>query len=145
MIGRQVILTKRSFTLEELHEFMQKHWDSELYNEFVIGKPTPASVERYIVLPATGMYCVIVYSRKAGGLFSRKDKVILSVAQNNNGALNLVYRALPSKNIIVNASQISATIKAEKERKGPAEDVLQGYAQYMRELLSNENLVVDEK
>lgn len=144
MIGRQVILTKKAFTLEELHGFMQEHWDSELYNDFVIGKPTPASVENYIILPATGMYCVIVYPRKAG-LFSRKDKIVLSVAQNLSGAKNLAYRAIPTDNLLLTASQISATVKAEKERKGPAEDVLQGYAEYMRKILSDENLTVGDK
>ena len=27
MIGRQVILTNRAFTLQELEQFMQEHWD----------------------------------------------------------------------------------------------------------------------
>ena len=52
MIGRQVIRTSREFTLEELHAFMKEHWDTEQYNHFLIGRPTAASVEKYILLPA---------------------------------------------------------------------------------------------
>jgi len=33
MIGRQVIKVNRVFTLEELEQFMQEHWDKEQYNE----------------------------------------------------------------------------------------------------------------
>ena len=66
MIGRQVIKTNRAFTLEELEQFMQEHWDKEQYNYFVIGRPTAASVEQYILLPATERFMVIAYARKAG-------------------------------------------------------------------------------
>ena len=31
MIGRQVIITNRAFTLEELFVFMGKYWDTEEY------------------------------------------------------------------------------------------------------------------
>ena len=79
MIGRQVIKTNRAFTLEELEQFMQEHWDKEQYNSFIIGRPTAASVEEYILLPATERFMVIVYARKAGGLFNKENKVILSV------------------------------------------------------------------
>ena len=53
MVGRQVILTNRPFTLEELHDFMKDHWDVNEAGEFVIGRPTQASIEEYILLPAT--------------------------------------------------------------------------------------------
>ena len=52
MIGRQVIKTNRAFSLEELEQFMQENWDKEQYNHFIIGRPTAASIEKYILLPA---------------------------------------------------------------------------------------------
>ena len=45
MIGRQVILTNRAFTLEELYDFMNAHWDVNEGGSFVKGRPTKASVE----------------------------------------------------------------------------------------------------
>ena len=44
MIGRQVITVSKSFTLQELEQFMQENWDKEQYSDFRIGKPTAASV-----------------------------------------------------------------------------------------------------
>lgn len=51
MIGRQVILTNRGFTLEELYDFMRTHWDVNEGGEFVLGRPTKASIEEYILHP----------------------------------------------------------------------------------------------
>lgn len=53
MIGRQVLPINKSITLQELEQIMQDNWDKEQYGNFVIGKPTKASVEEYILLPAT--------------------------------------------------------------------------------------------
>ena len=53
MIGRQVIVINKTFTLQELEQFMQENWDKEQYNDFGIGKPTSLSVDEYILLPAT--------------------------------------------------------------------------------------------
>lgn len=135
MIGRQVIRTNRVFTLKELEQFMQEHWDREQYNDFIIGRPTPASIEEYILLPATARFMVIVYSRRAGGLFNKEDKVILSVCNTPEGVKKHLAASIPSHNIFFGAWKISATMSMEKERKGPAEEVLQKYTAYMSELL----------
>lgn len=135
MIGRQVIETNRAFTLEELQQFMQEHWNREQYNDFVIGRPTPASVEKYILLPATERFMVIVFSRKAGGLFSKKDKVILSVCDTPEGLKQDLARSIHSHNIFFGAWKVGATMSMEAERKGPAEEALQKYAAYMERLL----------
>ena len=68
MIGRQVIPINKPITLQELEQIMQEHWDKEQYGKFKIGKPTSASLEEYILLPATPRFLIIVYPRKAGGL-----------------------------------------------------------------------------
>lgn len=136
MVGRQVIKTNRAFTLEELHRFMKESWDTELYPKFIIGRPTAASVEKYILLPATGRFMVIVYSRKAGGLFSRDNRVILSVCNTPDGAEQDLIRSIHSHNAFFGAWKIRTTMSMEEERKGPAEEILQKYSAYMRELLS---------
>ena len=135
MTGRQVIKTTRAFTLEELEQFMQEHWNKEQYNHFIIGRPTAASVEKYILLPATGRFMVIVFPRKAGGLFSKDNKVVLSVCDTPEGAKQDLFRSIPSHNAFFGAWKISTTMSMEEERKGPAEDTLQKYAEYLKGLL----------
>ena len=134
MIGRQVIKTNKAFTLEELNQFMAENWDREQYNNFIIGRPTAASIEKYILLPATERFMVIAYSRKAG-MFSKANKVILSVCNTPEGAKQDLIRAIPSHNAFFGAWKISKTMSMEKERKGPAEETLQKYAEYMKQLL----------
>ena len=73
MIGRQVILINNPLTLRELEQIMQDNWDKEQYGSFKIGRPTPASIEEYILLPATRRYLTIVYPRAAGGFFSKEN------------------------------------------------------------------------
>ncbi|MDY3052828.1 MAG: hypothetical protein SOR89_06640 [Ndongobacter sp.] len=135
MIGRQIIITNRAFTLQELHRFMKERWDTEQYNDFIVGRPTPASIEEYILLPATQRYMVIAYSRAAGGLFSRNDRVILSVAHTPDGVKQWMTTSIPSHNMFFGAWKMSKTMSMEKERKGPAEEALQKYTAYMRGLL----------
>ena len=137
MIGRQVIKTNRAFTLEELEQFMQEHWDKEEYNRFIIGRPTAASVEKYILLPATGRFMVIVFPRKAGGIFSKDNKVVLSVCDTPEGAKQDLIRSIPSHNAFFGAWKLSATMSMEDERKGPAEEALQKYTEYLKRLLKS--------
>lgn len=137
MIGRQVIKTNRAFTLEELEQFMQEHWDKEQYNSFIIGRPTAASVEEYILLLATERFMVIVYARKAGGLFNKENKVILSVCDTPKGVKQDIARAIHSHNVFFGAWKIKTTMSMEEERKGPAEEALQKYAAYMKQLLDS--------
>ena len=122
MIGRQVIKTNRAFTLEELEQFMQENWDKDHYNHFIIGRPTAASIEKYILLPATARFMVIAYSRKAGGLFNKDNKVILAVCDTPKGAEQdiLKARAIPNKemNISVFVSRGSMTKRLIKELRG---------------------------
>ena len=135
MIGRQVIPTNKAFTLTELEQFMQENWDKEQFNDFVIGRPTAASVEEYILLPATERFMVIAYSRKAGGLFSKDNKVILTVCDTPKGAAQDVFRSIHSHNVFFGALKVQTTMSMEEERKGPAEEILQKYAAHMKQLL----------
>ena len=80
MTGREVIITNRSFSPQELYEFMEKYWDKEQFNDFILGSPTDMTAGLYVMLPATSRHLVIVYSRDKGFL-SKDKKVILSVAK----------------------------------------------------------------
>ena len=135
MTGREVILTNRSFTPEELFQFMEEHWDKEQYSDFVLGSPTAPSVEQYVMLPATARHLVIVYSRDKG-FFSKEKKVVLSVAMTKAGATESMLRSIPTGGkIIAGAVKIASVKSQEEDRKGPAQDALLAYADYMRTLL----------
>lgn len=135
MTGREVILTNRSFTLEELFEFMEEHWDKENYSDFVLGSPTDLSVEQYIMLPATSRHLVIVYSRDEG-FFSKEKRVILSVALTGAGSAEAIARSIPTGgNIIAGAVKINSVRSQNKDRTGPAQDALLMYADHMRTIL----------
>ena len=135
MIGRQVIEVNRGFSLDELLQFMNENWDTETHCKFIKGRPTAASIEEYILLPATPNYMVIAYPRKAGGLFNKENKVILSVCDTPEGVKTEIIESIPSDNVFFGALKIGIITSKEKERKGPAEKVLQYYTAYMKELL----------
>ena len=141
MIGRQVLPINKSITLQELEQIMQENWDKEQYGSFVIGKPTKASVEEYILLPATQRYLVIVYPRAAGGLFNKENKVILSTADTPEGAKIAVAEYFPTKGPLTKLLQTSSVLSAEKERKGPAEEMLQAYTAHMKDILEKTGLL----
>jgi len=141
MVGRQVLPINKSITLQELEQIMQENWDKEQYGSFVIGKPTKASVEEYILLPATQRYLVIVYPRAAGGLFNKENKVILSTADTPEGAKIAVAEYFPTKGPLTKLWQTSSVLSAEKERKGPAEEVLQAYTAHMKDILKKNGLL----
>lgn len=90
---------------------------------------------KYFLLPATPRYLVIVYPRAAGGLFSKENKVILSTADTPEGAKLAVAEYFPTKGPLTKLWQTSSVLSAEKERKGPAEEVLQAYTAHMKSVL----------
>ena len=141
MIGRQVIPISKSITLQELEQLMQEHWDKEQYGNFRIGRPTRASVEEYILLPATQRFLIIVYPRAAGGLFSKENKVILSTADTPEGAMLGVAEYFPTKGPLTKLWQTGSVLSAEKERKGPAEEALQACTAHMRDILKKSGLL----
>ena len=141
MIGRQVLPINKSITLQELEQIMQENWDREQYGNFVIGKPTKASIEEYILLPATPRYLVIVYPRAAGGLFSKENKVILSTSDTPEGAKMAVAEYIPTKGPLTKLWQTSSVLSAEKERKGPAEEALLAYTAHMKDILKRNGLL----
>lgn len=126
--GREVIKVDFTWTLQEMYEFMNQNWDKETYNDFSIGKPTPMSIEQYILLPAT-QNCVII-------AYPRKGKVIFSVADNPDGAKQLAKTMIPTRSAVAKLYQTSLSLNHTKEMKGPAADICEIYAEYMKKLLS---------
>ena len=120
---------------------MQDNWDKEQYGSFKIGKPTPASIEEYILLPATRRYLTIVYPRAAGGFFSKENKVILSTADSPEGVQIAIAEYFPTRGPLSKIWQTSSVLSAEKERKGPAEEILQAYTAHMKEILKKKGLL----
>lgn len=135
MTGREVILTNRSFTPQELYEFMEEYWDKEEYNDFVLGSPTDMSVGMYVMLPATARHLVIVYSRDKGFL-NKKKKVVLSVAMTSAGAAEAMARSIPTGGRVIAGIVKLHSVKSQNEdRTGPAQEALVAYTNYMRTLL----------
>ena len=141
MIGRQVITINKTFTLQELEQFMQENWDKEQFSDFRLGKPTAASIGEYILLPATHRFLVIVYPKAAGGFFNKENKIVLSVADTPAGAQAAFAEYVPVRGAIFKLWQTSQVLSAEKERKGPAEEVLQAYTAHMKEILAKNGLL----
>ena len=141
MIGRQVILINKAMTLQELEQLMQDNWDQEQYGRFKVGKPTKASVEEYILLPATQRFLIIVYPRAAGGFFSKENKVILATADTPEGAKMAVAEYFPTRGPLTKLLQTASVLSSEKERKGPAEDALQAYTAHMKDILKRNGLL----
>ena len=135
MVGRRVILTNRAFTHEELLQFMQERWDTAEYNQIITDPAVSMYTGRYVVLPATTRYCIIVYSRAAGGLFNKEDKVVLTIAKTPAGAGEMMMRSIPTQNAIFGIAKIADTMSEKKEREGPTEEILQKYTDYMETLL----------
>ena len=129
MIGRQVIKSGRTWKdKEELFAFMEENWNKEECGDFFIGKPTIGSLAEYICLPATRRFMVIVYPKK--------EKVILSVCDAPAGLESRLVQSIPHQGRIINSAIVLAELGSyEQERKGPAEEVLQGYTAYMKEIL----------
>ena len=141
MIGRQVIPINKPLTLRELEKIMQENWDREQYGGFILGRPTKASVEEYILLPATQRFLIIVYPRSAGRLFGKENKVILSTADTPEGASIAIAEYFPTKGPLTKLMQTASVLSSEKERKGPAEEALQAYTAHMRDILKKNGLL----
>ncbi len=129
MFGRQVIKSDRTWENgEQLLTFMEEHWNRAEYGDFFIGKPTPASAQEYICLPATNRFMVIVYPNR--------EKIILSVCDAPEGLRSRLIQSIPHQGKLAASIVAMGELKSyEKERKGPAEQVLQAYTAHMKEIL----------
>ena len=129
MIGRQVIKSGRMWkSKEQLLEFMEANWNKEEYGDFFFGRPTMGSIAEYICLPATNRFMVIVYPKK--------EKIVLTVCDAPDGLKSRLIQSIPHQGrVIPSAITLAELGSYEKERRGPAEQVLQAYTAYMKEIL----------
>lgn len=131
MIGREVIVTEKAYDLDDLYNLFTRYWDYENYNVFEIGRPTPASIEEYICIPATDHFMIIVYGRKAGKFFSKKNKVILTVCETPSGMAERFREIRLRNHGVLN----DITRDLEEERTGLAQDLLIQYTEFVADIL----------
>ena len=74
-------------------------------------------------------------------MFSKENKVILSTADTPEGAMLGVAEYFPTKGPLTKLWQTGSVLSAEKERKGPAEEVLQACTAHMRDILKKSGLL----
>lgn len=138
MIGRQVLKLRNYYTLQELKEKLDAFGAPET-EECRIGRPTAASVEEYLLIPATEHYLVGVIMRRPG-LFSRTNRLVLFVCDTLAGTINHAATSVRTKSIYLGYKQIKLTHSMEEERKGPAEATLLAVTDCMREIFRDELL-----
>lgn len=66
---------------------------------------------------------------------------MLSVADTPAGAIEGLAAFTPTKGPLTGLWQTGVVMNTEKERKGPAEKVLQAYTAHMKEILSKNGLL----
>ncbi len=127
MTGREVIPTNRTFTVDELRQFLVPRWDPQQFNSFVTDPSMKRYTDLYLVLPGTARYMVLVYPGK--------NKVVLSYVPSPSGASEMLLRGIPTNNVFFGIAKTSSTMSAARERKGPLQDMILRYADHVRFLL----------
>ena len=133
--GKRVIYTNRPFTHEELLQFMTERWDVANYNYIITDPSLKKWTDLYVLLPATARHMIIVYSRDAGSMFSKENKIVVSFIPNPGGAAELMIRAIPTNNAFFGAAKIAGNMNEKQDREGPTDDAMQRYADYLHFLL----------
>lgn len=140
MIGREVIETEKEYDASSLYNLFCKHWDYEKYGSFEMGNPSLVPVEEYVCIPATDHFMIIVYGRKSGWFFSKKNKVILTVCENEKGQAERFNTIdFSGRN-----PRYDITSMLEEERIGPAQDKLIDYTLYVADILYEDGDNKDE-
>ena len=125
MIGRQTIELKKKWELEELRKHLESRWDGSVgpapkrFEKMVIGD--------YLVLPATPRFVVLIYPYRKGVVLTTYPGVESWAAQ--------LASTIPARSIVSGYYQISAVLDKERERKGPAEEMLLKYTGIVRAIL----------
>ncbi len=127
MKGRQSIPTDREWTEESLQSFLESRWDTSVSPAPFI-KDMGMSV-RYLVLPATLRYCVMIQVAKG--------KIVLFTYPTKEGWIEQFGQTIPTESFVGGMMKISSIMDKRKERTGPAEDMLLKYAEVMRGMLSS--------
>lgn len=138
MKGRKTITINKTMSIEELLQFMESHWDRQNESEFGTTKKENGELE-YVVLPATEHWDVIVYTKAAGGLFNKDNKVVLTAARSLHAIdpakvdyTRFFRRPNDTSRKIGRAKE---AIDLNAEMQGPCEDALLHYTDCLIKLL----------
>ncbi len=134
MAGIRTLKANKTFTLQELGQFMTDHWDRREYNGFFGGKPSAGSIKPCIMLPATPRFMVLIGT-------GRNGKIMLSTYEMNASFARAFQEIAPKMSERFQTVQPDKKMTANKEKKGPAESVLQIYTDYLESLLK-ENVYI---
>lgn len=142
MIGRRSIEVKRPVTLDELVAIMDQHWDCEQYNDYVVDMPADMRIEHCIVLPGTSRFVVTVYPRVGGNFFNKGDQVVLSLSTAPDMEEEPTASRGPLSGLERRRQRIRRLFAASRELRGPTEEVLDRYTEYLTGILKEEGLAI---
>ena len=74
LVGKREIPTNRTFTHEELLQFMQERWDSSTYSSIITDPSLKRYTDLYVVLPATARYKKVLPVSKVAKLLLAEEK-----------------------------------------------------------------------
>ena len=138
MKGLDSFEINREITLEELAQFMEAHWNKEEYGTFRVGDPMGADTKtKYIVLPASEGWCVIIYP-KTGGMFKKKTQIKAACTYTSEGAAKLVEHGNKIGRVQTTSEKIKEAKNAKElnqEMNTVADGIMRQYMDYLRELM----------
>ena len=146
MKGLDSFEIRREMTLEELAAFMEANWDKEEYGNFRVGDPMTSDPDvktKYIILPATESWCVIIYP-KTGGLFKKKSQIKAACTYTSGGAGKLVEHGKKIGQVQTTVDKIKDAKNAKElneEMNTVADGIMRQYTDYLRELMEREGLL----
>lgn len=146
MKGLDSFEINRDLTLDELAAFMEAYWNKEEYGEFVVGDPidtSPNPKTKYIILPATESWCVIIYP-KTGGLFKKKSQIKAACTYTSRGAGKLTEHGAKIGRIETTGDKIKDAKNAKElnqEMNTVADGIMRQYMDYLRELMDRAGML----
>lgn len=128
MKGRQIIRTDKKWGFDELMRFLRDRWDEDFSRkpEEFTSRPV---IGRYMILPGTLKFCVMIYPCSKGVAlitYPADGDIMIKFAN------DVRYPADAS-----GTRTFFSSSSTEKERTGPAEDILLEYTEYVRKLLES--------
>ena len=135
MFGRRTVTTNRTFTVFELYEFMEQHWDKESFGAYSVGRLTPMSKKDCIMLPGTERYLIYIFPRTAKGL-NRRNSIVFSLAYTESGRYDTSSFDTTLSSLLLRAFTFNRTALQESVYKAPAKAALRKYASNMKRLLA---------
>ncbi|MBQ6360145.1 MAG: hypothetical protein IJJ25_03235 [Lachnospiraceae bacterium] len=146
MKGMDSFEINREITLEELAAFMQANWNREEYGDFVIGDPASSNPDpktKYIILPASESWCVIIYP-KSGGLFKKKSQIKAACTYTSAGAGKLTEHGAKIGHYETTGEKIRDAKNAKElnqEMNTVADGIMRTYMDHLRELMDREGML----